>query len=311
MRFLPAEQFVLKVTIALFVLDAILLMYKGIGIDIVGYLAPLGLGVSAIFIGQFYRTTRLDHGISLALTATGTFILFTLVGSIFNYCLLPLRFPRVDTYFLELDAMFGFHWPWFATEISHYPIFSAILGIVYFSSLPQLILVILTLGFSKKVTQLHTFLLTGVIGALLTFIIWSFFPSFGATSIHDLPKEVLGRMPIAVNPQYGQELVRLGIEGTKHISPANVLGLIGFPSFHTVMALMSVVFLRQIKIAWPICLIINAIMIPAIIVQGGHHLSDLLGGLLVFVAAYVLSLSAMRQLQTEQGKLEHWQTASA
>jgi hypothetical protein len=311
MRFFPAELFILKIIVTLFFIDAVLIIHKGIAIDFVGYVLPFSIGALAILLGQFYRTARNDHGISLALTATGTFIVFSLVGSIFNYCLLPSSFPRIDPYLIEFDAMIGFNWPWFATMVSFNPMISSILKVVYFSSLPQLILVILILGFSKRMNELHTFLITGIIGAVIMFVVWSFLPSFGATSVHDLPQDVLDRMPIAVSPEYGKELVRLSREGSAYISPANVLGLIGFPSFHTVMALMSVVFLRKIKVVWAFALIINLIMVPAIIVEGGHHLADLLGGLGVFVCAYMLAQRVMRQMEAKHGKVQHWQTAGA
>jgi hypothetical protein len=51
-----------------------------------------------------------------------------------------------------------------------------LLQAVYATSLPQLLAILFFLGFSGRIRQLHHFLMTGVIGALLAIVCWSFFP---------------------------------------------------------------------------------------------------------------------------------------
>jgi membrane-associated phospholipid phosphatase len=104
-----------------------------------------------------------------------------------------------------------------------------------------------------------------------------------------LPEWVLNAIPLAVDPAYGQELVRLGLEGVDHLSPANILGLIGFPSFHIFMALMSVFFVPRHRLFIVVIGALNILMLPAVLVQGGHHLSDVFGGMACFAVAFPLS----------------------
>lgn len=92
-----------------------------------------------------------------------------------------------------------------------------------------------------------------------------------------------------VDPAYGRELMRLGQEGVTHLSPKNVLGLIGFPSFHIFMAAMSVWFVPRHWLAMAVILPLNLLMLPAVLVQGGHHLSDVFGGLIFFAAVCTAS----------------------
>ena len=61
------------------------------------------------------------------------------------------------------------------------------------------------------------------------------------------------------------------------IGQEHLMGLIAFPSMHTVMALMTTLFARGTRLFWPLVLI-NLLMIPAILLQGGHHVVDVLGG---------------------------------
>nr|WP_314095213.1 phosphatase PAP2 family protein [uncultured Shinella sp.] len=295
MLFLPAERLILVLTVLLLALSAPLIAVKGVAVDIGAYAVLILGGIAMLGLGQYYRRVRSDERIAASVTATGVFILFTLAGSVFNYMLLPVFFTPIDPLLLRLDAAVGFDWPAFVTWVSNFPFFGSVLQVVYFSSLPQMAVIILALGFFADGVQLQRFMLTGVLGALLAILFWSFFPSFGTSAVYDLPAEVLARMPMAADPAYGRELVRLSREGVTALSPHNVLGLIAFPSFHTIMACMSVVFLARVRFLAIPAVIINLLMVPAILVQGGHHLMDVFGGIAVFCLSYVLSGQILRR----------------
>ncbi len=300
MKLFPAERFVLSIIVALFVIDATLITLKGIRIDYAGYLVCGLLGGGVFILGQFYRNSGRDLRIAAALTSAGLFVLFSLVASVFNYMFLPNAFPVVDPLLLRIDAALGYSWPDVVTWAATYPWVGKFLFAVYATSLPQLLLIVITLGFTGETFRLHHFLVTGVLGALASIVSWIFFPSYGAEAYFELPHWVTQTIPLALDSAYGRELVRLGQEGATFLSPRNALGLIGFPSFHIVMAAMSVWFVPRHwafrAVIWPL----NALMLPAVLVQGGHHLVDIAGGLLVFaiicpVSAWLLNRMAERE----------------
>jgi 4-amino-4-deoxy-L-arabinose transferase-like glycosyltransferase len=66
MRLFAAEKFVVLISSTLFVLDGLLLAYKGVGIDIIGYAVALAIGFFSLGLGQFYRSYRENEGIALA-----------------------------------------------------------------------------------------------------------------------------------------------------------------------------------------------------------------------------------------------------
>lgn len=298
MRFLPGEWFVVRILLALAALDAVLLYTKNIPVDAVGYASIIAIGLFLVAIGQYYRVVRNEGRLALASIAAGLFVLFTIFGSIFNYMFLPNTFAPIDDFLMQIDAAMGYHWPSLIIWVSNYPWFGTFLYQVYFTSLPQLLVIILVLGFMGQAQVLHRFLLTGVIGALLAIVTWALFPNFGAKSFHDLPQSVLEAFPIAVTPAYGDALLTLSRDGVDYLTPKNVLGLIGFPSFHTVMACMSVCFVPRHLILMPVVFCLNAFMALAILVQGGHHLIDMIGGIGVFMIAYALSGMTMRRLSS-------------
>lgn len=308
MRLLPAERFFATLIGALAVIDLSLVVVNKVAIDWAGYALPTVGAVMLIIVGQYYRILRNEERLALALGASGLFILFTLVASVFNYLLLPIRFPIIDSFWVRLDARMGYDWPTFVTWIAQWPLLATILRLVYFSSLLQLAVVILILAFVDKPISLWHFLLTGATSVLGCIAVWFFFPSFGASAVHGLPQQILDIVRIPVDPKYSREVLRLAQEGPGYISPQNILGLIGFPSFHTVMACMSVLFLARIRWIFPFALLLNIAMVPAILVHGGHHLSDVFGGVMIFVAAYFLADKLLVRLSassTHQNSINH------
>ncbi|MDZ7925720.1 MAG: phosphatase PAP2 family protein [Agrobacterium sp.] len=289
MRLFAAERFVLGFIATFFVIDVTLIAAKGIRVDYAGYFLCALAGACVFILGQFYRKSGRDLGIAAALISSGLFILFSLVGSVFNYMFLPVSFPTIDHVLFRVDAVFGYSWPDIVIWAATYPWIGKTLFLVYTTSLPQLLLIIIALGFTGKDRMLHHFIVTGVIGAFACITFWIFFPTYGAKAYYELPQWVEQTIPMAVDPAYGRELMRLGQEGVDYLTPQNVLGLIGFPSFHIFMTAMSVWFVPRNRFVMAVILPLNLLMLPAVLVQGGHHLSDIFGGLAAFVIVCTVS----------------------
>ena len=285
MRFHAAEKLCAFVIGGLFLIDTSIVVVRQANIDFAGYAVMIAIGLTAVGVGQFYRKVRPEERIAAAAIASGLFVLFTIAASIFNYLLLPIGDRRMDTLLTEIDALAGYRWADLVTIASQYPFVSLLMRAVYLSSLPQIIVVIVFLGFSNRLADLHLFLLTGIFAALATIAIWAVVPSSGPSAYQALPAEIASRARILVDPDYGAELNRLVLDGPRLISPKDALGLIAFPSFHTVMACLSVWFMAGFRRVFPFVLALNVVMLPAILVQGGHHLVDIAGGVAVFALA--------------------------
>jgi hypothetical protein len=295
----PVERFLLRACIAIAAIDATLIVRSGVLVEWTSYGFLCAIGLTTIAIGAAYRRTGRSDRIASALLATGILVLFTNVASVLNYLLIPFAGARVDTHLIELDAYLGFEWRAFVERMSFHPTATAALGVIYASSLPQLAILVLVLGFGGYRSALHRFLLTGVFGALGAMLIWSVMPTSGPSAFVELPRDVLQRVWLVVEPSYGAELNRLMNDGPLHLSPKDTLGLIGFPSYHTVMALMSAWFIpRTSRLFWPIVLL-NLAMLPAIVLHGGHHLVDVIAGSAMFLGALKLAGTVADRLERQ------------
>ena len=91
---------------------------------------------------------------------------------------------------------------------------------------------------------------------------------------------------------YGRELVKLLHNGPGYITPTDIRGLIAFPSYHAVLAMLMVWYARTISyLRWPI-LVLNLVVLASAPVQGGHHLIDIFGGCAVTVLAILVVRAA-------------------
>jgi hypothetical protein len=297
MRFLPAERFIAIIVAILAIADLALITRGGIAVDWPGYAGAIALGGGSVALGLIYRKIGRDDGIALATISAGLFILFTIAGSVFNYMLIPFAGERIDAELMRVDAILGYDWAVYVAWMAQHGWLMPVLGAIYISSLPQLIVVTVILGFSRRREQLHRFMLTGIFGALTAIAIWGIAPSSGPSAVVTVAEAVAANASLVVTPAYGAELNRLFAEGVILLSPRDTLGLIAFPSFHTVMALMSVWFIPRRAALFLPFLTVNILMMPAILLHGGHHLVDLFAGIILFAFALVASNRVAARLE--------------
>lgn len=242
-----------------------------------GYAATLALAM----IGGYVRQMKSAPRVGLALVGAGIFTGFTAVSSIFIFALFPLANPLIDPWLLTIDAALGYHWPGLIAWLADHPALAQALGYVYHSSLAQILLTIILLAALSRALDLHRFLLVGIVTLILAVAIWWVVPSIGPSAFQQIPEAHRLATGLYYSPAYGELLRSLVEVGPRQISPEIVTGVVAFPSYHIVMALMVVWFTRGTLAFLPAALV-NTAMIPATLSHGGHHLVDLFGGLAVF-----------------------------
>ena len=254
-------------------------------VDVHAY-AMLGLLAAALAGGGLYYThIRKDERLAAMLMATAFLIGMSASFSVLNYLLLTVAGARIDAPLAALDRAIGVDWPAMMGWIAHYPRADMVLQLVYISVLPQIAVLVLCLGFFGKPEQIYRLCFSVAAGAAISMAVWTVAPSFGAFSVYDLAPGVAGHLALALDGRYAHELVGLLAHGPGHISPAAAKGLIGFPYYHAVLAMLVVWYARPIPVARWIALGVNALVLVATPIQGGHHVVDVLAGFAVAALA--------------------------
>ena len=235
--------------------------------------------------GLYYTHIRKDERLAAMLMATAFLIGMSASFSVLNYLLLTVAGPRIDGTLAAFDRAIGVDWPAMMAFIAHYPRTDMVLQFVYISVLPQIAVLVLCLGFFGKPEQIYRLCLSVATSAAISMAVWTAAPSFGAFSVYDLPPAVAGHLALALDGRYAHALIGLLVHGPGHISPTAAKGLIGFPSYHAVLALLVVWYARSIPVARWIALGVNAVVLIATPIQGGHHVVDVLAGFAVAALA--------------------------
>lgn len=254
-----------------------------------GYLAAMGF----VAIGAYIRHVKEKPRLALGLQGIGFFMAFTSACSVLIYTLLPLPHPMVDSFLTETGHWVGYDWRSFVAGMTEYPAVSRALGYVYQSAIPQIVLTICLLSFYGRSLELHRFIFVGMVTLAIAVAIWWRWPSVGYIGVLPYSPEVMAEMGFRFKVNYGELLTQLLQEGPERITPAVITGVVGFPSYHTVMALMVTWYCRRTVLFLPI-LMLNLAMIPATLLHGGHHVIDVLGGLIVFVVGVPLTNLVIR-----------------
>jgi hypothetical protein len=117
-----------------------------------------------------------------------------------------------------------------------------------------------------------------------------------------LPPDVARRLVLSLSCEFGHAQAALLEHGPGFITPDALHGsLIGFPSYHCILALVVCWSARSLKrLRWPLW-VANALVIVSTPIQGGHHLVDVLAAFPV--AAVVLFIAGAGEKSTEPSGL--------
>ncbi|VVT19146.1 conserved membrane hypothetical protein [Sphingomonas sp. EC-HK361] len=254
------------------------------------YLAMIGLiaGVAALR-GRLTdaRQLRLADLIELL----GLFCWVSALGGLGSYAVAAASHGFHDAALANIDSAMGFDWLATYRFFAGHSWLTAVTAPAYRTIFATPLVVIAALTMTGRAERARTFV--AVFGVALCVCLFSFYflPARSALAYH------VGMAP-GYMPATGLDHVAI-IEalrgGAVHVvDPARIVGLITFPSFHAVCA---VLFTWS---GWPVArlrmplLLVNGMMLAATPVEGTHYLIDVIAGLAL--AAALIGVAHRRNL---------------
>ena len=239
------------------------------------------------------------------MTHLGSILLFVGLGQIAGNAGLMLtyitysldrHFPLWDAALARLDEAMGFHWPAMLGWFDANPAIAAVLAPCYSAFLPQQPVVLIALVLVARAREAQAIFLAGLIGLAVTHAIAFLLPAYGAYAYYDILASQHPNIDLvsvaALVPEHA--LVRAG--ALLDFDSQVRLGLITFPSYHALLAVVLawgwwfVPYLR-----WP-GLALNAGMLIATPLHGGHYLFDVLVGTALAIACIAIAHRIMRRV---------------
>ena len=219
-----------------------------------------------------------------------TLVLFVVFGSIsgvLNYLGVRAGFPLIDSWLHGADRALGFDWMAHVAWVNGHPALARTLFISYALIMAMLLYVLFALMLRRDFARLREFVIVLFFCMLTVDVISVFLPAAGAYAHLHPPASVIGNMPADAGRYWLHDFMALRNGSMHSVELARMTGLIAFPSFHTIMALLTTWALRGQRGFWPIA-VVNAFSLVSTISIGGHYLTDVIGGMIVLGAIIAL-----------------------
>ena len=244
----------------------------------------------------FYRTVRLRENFAVMCIALAQVLLFSGLGVALSYMLTRGNGALWDVRLAQWDLAFGFVWLDYVRWVDQSPLLTMVLRVAYASLIPQIIVLVLALGFTLRVTELRAVMLSAIICGTICIVVSGYFPAISNPAHFGLT----GRDFDNVNPWGGYlhladfRALRDGSFSTLDLSKAQ--GIITFPSYHAGLSLVTMWGFWISRMTWLRWsgMTLAALTIAATPVDGGHYLVDVLGGVVIAIVSIAVAVRAVR-----------------
>lgn len=245
-------------------------------------------GVLAM-IAKFYRTRRPMKRFEVLCSETSVLLVFSVSAAILSSLLTSLNRPLIDETLLAFDRAAGFDWLDYVAFVNARPWLGILSSAVYVTTLSQVALTVVVIGLMGQVERVQQFVWAVMLGALICIFFSALFPSAGALASIRPPAEFSALNNPIVDLDYKQAFFDLREGFGRFLTLDEPRGLIAFPSYHcTLSALVILAFAHLRYWFWPI-LALNLAVILSTPIDGGHHLSDAVGGVIVALLAWLVA----------------------
>lgn len=238
------------------------------GIEVRGLLEP------AKVVAIFALLAWLRPAFRYCLSSFAVYVAFSTSFIVLLYALGTSGWSLADPELVWFDQLLSFDAQRIALATATSPLATKVMYLVYFSAIPQTIILIIWMGFRHD-SRLSLFLYRYMICGLVTAACFYLVPALGAA----------GTGTAAWNAGAARDLLALRSGELTVIDCSAAHGIVTFPSFHAIWAilLMCAVPTRPM-------ILLNVLMIISTITTGGHYLIDVTTGILV--CAIVVPITA-------------------
>ena len=266
-------------------LDLVWQVIARFDLDWRGFLALAATLPVPLLGGLFYTFFRKDERIATMFWCMAFILTFSPAASLLTYFSLSVVGPNIDRELAQIDRFFLIDWPALVSFVAGHPWLAQLLRLSYVGAVLEVIPLLIWMGWRGPPQAMVCLCLALAISFYLTLALWLPFPSAGAVAIYGIPQHQSEILRPAVDGAYARHLMDLFVHGPGKISPGAVTGVIGFPSYHAAGSIILTWFAARRSVVFAAIAIMNILSIIAAPVIGGHHVIDILGGVLVAIAA--------------------------
>jgi hypothetical protein len=255
------------------------------------------LVVAAVFYG---RVRRNEQFVVMSVSLLQV-LLFSCLGEILSYLLAREGGAMWDSRFTAWDRGLGLDWLAFVRAMDQMPWLTVPLHWAYVSMIPQVIVVVLLLGFSGRLHQLRIFMVAAMLCGGGIILLSPIFPSVSSYVHLGVTQSQFRTIDLGLSYSTAAELHALRAGAIKMIVLPEMQGIITFPSYHAGLGaiLLWGFWKTEFRYARWLGVPAAAALIASAPVHGGHYFVDVLAG--VAIAAFSVGFAR---------RLIHWNAAT-
>jgi membrane-associated phospholipid phosphatase len=266
-------------TVALLAATTALMLIQGISFPFRDALKPAALTGAFACAAYFCK----PQPCRLLFKALAVLLAYVTIYPVAMYVVATTGAPFADEALNQWD--FGIA-PWAFRNAERYPLFGALLLGAYNSAIPQMIILLLFLSATKEQGRLDAFVLRFILGTLITLVMFYFWPAKG-TVYCGLPTPEDYQPILTTLDQLRAGVTTISCQGT--------LGLVTFPSFHAIWAVLLIAAFYRHALFLPM-LILNVLMLWSTMTVGMHYSGDVIVALLI--CAVIIPATRPASIQT-------------
>jgi len=213
------------------------------------------------------------------------------VGLIFTYLATAAALPLKDGLLAVLDQRLGFHWLSFLSAANNHPLLARLLTEAYESTALLTQGVVVWLAIRRNGERLSEFLALLALSSVGLAIGMVLLPAAGA-NVYFAPTPQLFDNFAAGGKMWGFLDAFHGLRdgSLRTIDMSSVQGVVSFPSFHTMLGVITTYALRDTRAVFIPAILLNGTMIVSTLPVGGHYLVDVVAG----AAVCIVGIQALR-----------------
>jgi len=224
------------------------------------------------------------------------FLVIAFASMLLTYAAATLHRPLADGVLIRVDLSMGYDWRGYAEFVSVNTTLVTALARAYTSIFMQPVALLALLTLDRRFEQAQCLLLATMISLILTAAIFAVFPATTAWTATGVPEHLVAPLHLPVKSTgWIHDLLEIRAGRGRLLDPNSGSALVAFPSFHATAALLYCWAAWPLRNLRPAFFALNAAMIAATPIFGGHYLADLLGG--AAVTACSIPLARLLQLR--------------
>ena len=283
---MPARRLSLLMIAVVIVADLVGLPFSALGFG------AENLVVCAVIFALFFLAGPLQRRYAFS-PATQHFavevyilVLFGVVGFVFSYLAIENGWTLRDDWFAALDSRLGFDWRSYTAFVLNNDWLRRASLVLYLLTPPLVGVALYRACARREFAHASEIVATVILGGILCVLLSGIVPSVGASGYLVTDPGFYQDWVVVFTSDYKETFFQLRNGAGLEVLLLRPWALIAFPSYHAALCLLVIRAFRGSGATGWVILALNLGTLASLPVQGGHYLSDALGGLAVGAVAW-------------------------